>query len=131
MTGNESLTVPTRFVDTENRRFAYRRWGKPGGGSLVFLNYFSANLDDWDPQVTNGLAADYEVILFDNAGVASSSGETPNTVSDMTRDALAFCEALGLNVMNLVGFSLGGMIAQQIALDHPDRVGRIILLGTG
>jgi pimeloyl-ACP methyl ester carboxylesterase len=95
------------------------------------MQYFSANLDDWDPRVTDGFAADHDVILFDNAGVASSGGETPGTVSEMTRHALAFCDALGLNQFNVVGFSLGGMIAQQMAVDHPERVRRIILLGTG
>ncbi|HJZ60432.1 MAG TPA: alpha/beta hydrolase [Gemmataceae bacterium] len=95
------------------------------------MNYFSGNLDDWDPQVTDGFAADYDVILFDNAGVASSGGETPGTVSEMTRDALAFCDALGLKKVNPVGFSLGGMIAQQLALHQPDRVNRLVLLGTG
>jgi pimeloyl-ACP methyl ester carboxylesterase len=131
MTSDTSLTVPTRYVETEDIRFAYRRFGKPGGVPLVFLNYFCGNLDDWDPQVTDGLAAEYDVILFDNAGVASSGGETPGTVSEMTRDALAFCDALDLKKINAVGFSLGGMIAQQMALDHLDRVGRIALLGTG
>jgi pimeloyl-ACP methyl ester carboxylesterase len=126
-----ALTVPTRFVEADGIRFAYRRWGKSGGAPLVFMQYFSANLDDWDPQVTDGLAADCDVILFDNAGVASSGGATPGTVSEMTRDAVAFCDALGLKRVNVVGFSLGGMIAQQLALDHPDRVNRIVLLGTG
>ena len=123
--------VPTRFVEGDTIRFAYRRWGKPGRFPLVFLNYFTGNLDDWDPQVTDGLAADHDVILFDNAGVGSSGGETPGTVLQMTRHALAFCDALGLKQFNVLGFSLGGMIAQQLALDHPDRVNRIILLGTG
>jgi pimeloyl-ACP methyl ester carboxylesterase len=95
------------------------------------MQYFSGNLDDWDPQVTDGFAADYDVILFDNAGVASSGGETPGTVSEMTRHALAFCDALGLKQFHVVGYSLGGMTAQQMALDHPDRVKRLILLGTG
>jgi pimeloyl-ACP methyl ester carboxylesterase len=113
-----------------NVRFAYRRWGKPDGFPLVFLNYFSGNLDDWDPLVTDGFAADYDVILFNNAGVGLSGGETPGTVSEMTRHALAFCNALGLKEFHVVGFSLGGMIAQQLALDHPDRVKRIVLLGT-
>jgi pimeloyl-ACP methyl ester carboxylesterase len=126
-----ALTVPTRFVEVAGIRFAYRRWGKTGGIPLVFLNYFSGNLDDWDPLVTDGFAADHDVILFDNAGVASSGGETPETVSEMTRDALAFCDALRLKKINPVGFSLGGMITQQLALDHPDRVDRIVLLGTG
>src|ERR1700732_1507448 len=117
MTADTSSTAPTRYVETGGIRFAYRRWGKPSGVPLVFLNYFSANLDDWDPQVTDGLAADYDVILFDNAGVASSGGETPATVSEMTWDAVAFCDALGLTKFNAFGFSLGGMIAQQLALD--------------
>jgi pimeloyl-ACP methyl ester carboxylesterase len=94
------------------------------------MNYFSGNLDDWDPLVTDGFAADYDVILFNNAGVASSGGETPGTVSEMTRDTLAFCDALRLKQFNVVGFSLGGMITQQLALAHPDRVNRIVLLGT-
>ena len=131
MSTHTALTVPTRFVEADNIRFAYRRWGKPGGLPLVFLNYFSGNMDDWDPQVTDGFAADHDVILFDNAGVASSGGETPGAVSEMTRDALAFSDALALEKFNVVGFSLGGMIAQQMALDHPDRVNRIVLLGTG
>jgi pimeloyl-ACP methyl ester carboxylesterase len=131
MSSDTSLTVPTRYVETKGIRFAYRRWGKPGGVPIVFLNYFSGNLDDWDPQVTDSLADEYDVIVFDNAGVASSGGETPGTVSEMTRNALAFCDAFGLKKINVVGFSLGGMIAQQMALDRPDRVNRIILLGTG
>jgi pimeloyl-ACP methyl ester carboxylesterase len=131
MSTYSALTVPTRFVEADGVRFAYRRWGKSGGLPLVFMQYFSGNLDDWDPQVTDGFAATYNVILFDNAGVGSSGGETPGTVSEMTRDAVAFCDALGLKRLNAVGFSLGGMIAQQLALDYPDRVNRIVLLGTG
>src|SRR5258707_1492989 len=131
MTSDTSVTALTRFVEADGIRFAYRRWGKSGGAPLVFMQYCSGNLDDWDPQVTDGFAADYDVILFDNAGVGSSGGETPGTVSEMTRHALAFCDALGLKQLNVVGFSLGGMIAQQLALNHPDRLSRIVLLGTG
>jgi pimeloyl-ACP methyl ester carboxylesterase len=131
MTSETSSTASTRHVETERIRFAYRRWGKQQAVPLVFLNYFSGNLDDWDPQVTDGLAAEYDVILFDNAGVGSSGGETPGTVSEMTRHAVAFCDALELKKVNAVGFSLGGMIAQQLALDYPDRVNQIVLLGTG
>jgi pimeloyl-ACP methyl ester carboxylesterase len=127
MNTDTALTVPTRFVEAGGIRFAYRRWGKPGGPPLVFMQYFSGNLDDWDPQVTDG----YDVILFDNAGVGSSGGETPGTVAEMARHAIAFSDALGLKQFSVVGFSLGGMIAQQIVLDQPDRVGRIVLLGTG
>jgi pimeloyl-ACP methyl ester carboxylesterase len=131
MSTDTARAVPTRFVEAGGIRLAYRRWGKQGGLPLVFLQYFSGNLDDWDPLVTDGFAADYDVILFDNAGVGSSGGKTPGTVSEMTRHAVAFCDALGLKKFNVVGFSLGGMIAQQLALDHPDRVKRIVLLGTG
>src|ERR1700756_3051043 len=131
MSTDTALTVPTRFVEADGIRFAYRRWGMPGGTPLVFLQYFSANLDDWDPQVTDGLAAEHDVILFDNAGVASSGGETPGTVAEMARGALAFCDSLGLQQVRPVGCSLGGMIAQQMALGHPSHVSRIILLGTG
>ena len=88
-------------------------------------------MDAWDPTVINSLAADDEVILFDNAGVGGSGGETPDTVAEMTEHCVAFCGALGLKAISVVGFSLGGMIAQQLALDHPKLVQRLILLGTG
>src|SRR5260370_40326982 len=118
MSSYSALTIPTRFVEADGVRFAYRRWGKSGGLPLVFMQSFRGNLDDWDPQVTDGFAADHDVILFDNAGVGSSGGETPGTVSEMTRHTGAFCDALGLKKIIAVGFSLGGMIAQQMALDH-------------
>src|SRR6516165_8350545 len=102
MSTETALTVPTRFVEAGGIRFAYRRWGRPGGLPLVFLQYFSANLDDWDPQVTDGLADDYDVILFDNAGVGSSGGEAPGTVAEMARHALAFSDALGLQTFSVV-----------------------------
>jgi pimeloyl-ACP methyl ester carboxylesterase len=88
-------------------------------------------MDDWDPLVTNGFALDHDVILFNNAGVASSGGETPGTVLEMTQNVLALCRALGLKEIDAVGFSLGGMIAQELALHHPNLLRRIILLGTG
>ena len=88
-------------------------------------------MDGWDTAVTNSLAADHEVMLFDNAGVGASGGETPDTVVEMTHHCVAFCRALGLKAMHAVGFSLGGMIAQQLALDHPHLVQCLMLLGTG
>ena len=124
-------TAPTQFVDSDGIRYAYRRFGKAGTVPLLFLGYFNSNMDAWDPQVTNGLAADHNVILFDNAGVGASGGETPYTVVEMTQHCVALCRALGLKAIYIVGFSLGGMIARQIALDHPDLVQRLILLGTG
>jgi pimeloyl-ACP methyl ester carboxylesterase len=123
-------TVPTQFVEADGIRYAYRRFGKAGTVPLLFLGYFNSNMDAWDPAVTNSLAADHEVILFDNAGVGASGGETPYTVAQMRPQCVAFCRVLGLKAIHVVGFSLGGMIAQQLALDHPDLVQRLILLGT-
>jgi pimeloyl-ACP methyl ester carboxylesterase len=123
-------TVPTQFVEVDGVPYAYRRFGKAGTVPLLFLGYFNSNMDTWDPEVTNGLAADHEVILFDNAGVGASEGETPHTVAEMMCGCLAFCRAPGLKAIHVVGFSLGGMIAQQLALHHPDLVQRLILLGT-
>jgi pimeloyl-ACP methyl ester carboxylesterase len=124
-------TAPTQFVEANGIRFAYRRFGKSGNVPLLFLQYFAGNMDNWDPTVTNGFAADREVILFDNAGIASSGGETPNSVKEMTRDCLTFLDELGLERIDVVGFSLGGMIAQQLVLDRPQILRRIMLLGTG
>src|SRR5271154_127248 len=124
-------TVPTRFVEIQGVRYAYRRFGKTGTVPLLFLGYFNSNMDGWDPTVTNSLCEDHEVLLFDNAGVGASGGETPCAVVEMANHCVAFCRALGLRSINIVGFSLGGMIAQQLALDHPELVQRLILLGTG
>jgi pimeloyl-ACP methyl ester carboxylesterase len=124
-------TAPTQFVEADGIRFAYRRFGKPGAIPLLLLEYFNSNMDGWDPDVTNSLAADHEVILFDNAGVGASGGETPHVVAEMTKDCVAFCRALGLKQIHVVGFSLGGMIAQQLTLEHPQLIGRVLLLGTG
>jgi pimeloyl-ACP methyl ester carboxylesterase len=124
-------TAPTRFVEAAGIRFAYRRFGKSGELPLLFLQYFNANMDDWDPSVTNGFALERDVILFDNAGIGSSGGETPSTAIEMTQHVLAFCRALGLKEIDALGFSLGGMIVQQLAHDYPKLLRRIILLGTG
>ena len=124
-------TARTQFVQVGEVRFAYQRFGRRGGLPLLFLNYFAANMDDWDPKVTNGFAAERDVILFDNVGIGSSSGETPSTVTAMTKDCVDFCRALDLKRFDVVGFSLGGMIAQQLAFEYPEMIRRMILLGTG
>jgi pimeloyl-ACP methyl ester carboxylesterase len=124
-------TAPTEFVQVGGVRFAYRRFGRPGDFPLLLLNHLAATLDDWDPLVTKGLASEREVILFDNAGIGSSTGDTPPTVAAMTKDCVDFCRALDLVSFDVMGFSLGGMIAQQLAQDHPDMIRRIILLGAG
>jgi pimeloyl-ACP methyl ester carboxylesterase len=131
MSNDTHETARTQFVQVGDVRFAYRRFGWPGGLPLLFLNYWAANMDDWDPKVTNGFAAERDVIVVDNAGVGGSSGETPSTVAAMTKDCVDFCRALDLKSFDVVGFSLGGMITQQLAFESPDMVRRIILMGTG
>lgn len=102
-------TALTRFVESGSIRFAYRRFGRSGGPVLLLLNYFAANLDNLDPKVTNGLAADHDVILVDYPGIGGSSGQTPSTVATLTTDCVAFCRALNLARFDVAGFSLGGM----------------------
>jgi pimeloyl-ACP methyl ester carboxylesterase len=126
-----ALTVPTQFVEANGIRFAYRRFGKQNGIPLIFNQHFTGNLDNWDPAVTDGVAKEREVILFNGAGIASSSGEVPTTIAAMAKNAEAFVDALGLQHADVLGFSMGGMIAQQIAVDRPDLVRRLILIGTG
>ena len=125
-----AITVPTQFVEANGIRFAYRRWGKPGGIPLVFNQHFTGTLDNWDPAVLDGLTPEREVILFNNAGIASSTGEVPSTFAGMARNAEAFIDALGLKQIDLLGFSIGGMVAQQIVIDRPELIRKLILIGT-
>ena len=125
-----AITVPTQFVEANGIRFAYRRWGKPGGIPLVFNQHFAGNLDNWDHAVLDGLTPEREIILFNNAGIASSTGEVPSTFAGMARNAEAFIDALGLKQIDLLGFSIGGMVAQQIVIDRPELIRKLILIGT-
>src|SRR4030081_230604 len=124
-------TAPTQFVEANGIRFAYRRFGKTGGVPIVFNQHYIGTMDYWDPTVTDGLARDREVILFNNAGVSSSSGEVPTTFEQMAANAIAFIRALGLKRVDVLGFSIGGMVAQEITLQAPDLVRRLIVDGTG
>ncbi len=124
-------TAPTQFVEANGIRFAYRRFGKPGGVPLVFNQHFTGTMDHWDPAVTDGFAKDREVILFNNAGVSSSSGEVPARIEKMGANAVAFIKALGLTKVDVLGFSIGGFVAQEITLQAPDLVRRLVLVGTG
>ncbi len=111
-------TAPTLYVEGNGIRFAYRRLGPATGTPLVLLQHFAGNMDAWDPAVVNVLATDRPVIVFDNAGVGRSTGQTPDNVEAMARDAVAFINLLGFSQVDLLGFSLGGCIAQQIAAEH-------------
>jgi pimeloyl-ACP methyl ester carboxylesterase len=131
MTQHSHQTAPTQFVEANGIRFAYRRFGRPDGVPLVFNQHFTGTMDHWDPAVTDGFAKDREVILFNNAGVSSSSGEVATTCQEMGANAIAFIMALGLPKVDVLGFSIGGFVAQEIALQAPDLVRRLILVGTG
>jgi pimeloyl-ACP methyl ester carboxylesterase len=123
-------TAPTHYVEGHGIRFAYRRLGPSTGTPLILLQHFSGNIDAWDPAVVNALAADRPVIAFDNAGVGLSTGQTPDNVATMARDAVDFINELGLSEVDLLGFSLGGCVAQQIAAEHGRLVRKLILVGT-
>jgi pimeloyl-ACP methyl ester carboxylesterase len=124
------VTAPTDFVEARGVRYAYRRFGTRIGTPLVLLPHFRAGMDHWDPLVTDGLASNRPVILFDNAGVASSSGETPDTFEAQADHAASFVEALDLPRVDVLGFSIGGYIAQAFTLRYPETVRRLILVGT-
>lgn len=131
MTADTHITAPTRFVESNGIRYAYRRFGAETGTPLVFLQHFRGGLDNWDPLVTDGLAQGRPVILFNNAGVASSSGATPDTIDAMGDHVAAFVNALGLTRVDVLGFSIGGFVAQAFVLRHPRLVRKVVLVGTG
>lgn len=124
--------VPTQFVFGGGVDFAYRELGKQHGGTpVVFLNHLAGVLDNWDPRVVDGIAAQHHVIVFDNRGIGASSGATPGSMEQMADDAIAFIQAMGYGQVDLFGFSMGGMIAQEIVLKQPQLVRKMILAGTG
>ena len=124
-------TAATQYITAGGTKFAYRVLGNKSGIPLVMLAPLGDSMDDWDPAITNGLANQYKVILFDNAGVGKSGGMTPDNIPDMTKGAVTFIKALGYGKVNLLGFSMGSFISQQIALTQPALVNKIILTGTG
>ena len=123
--------VPTRTIDVGGVAFAYRELGPDSGVPVIFLHHLMAVLDDWDPRVIDGIAVQRRVIAFDNRGVGASGGSVPHTIEEMGRDAIAFIRALGFKKVDLLGFSLGGGVAQMVALQVPDLVRRMVLAGTG
>jgi pimeloyl-ACP methyl ester carboxylesterase len=132
LTGTASNTsAPTKYVTAGDNTYAYRRFGSGAGLPVLFLQHFTGTLDNWDPAVTDPLAQDRPVILFESPGIGRSNGKVPETVAGMSDHALRFLDALGLTRVDVLGFSLGGMVAQVIALKRPAVLRKIVLAGTG
>ena len=124
--------VPTRTIAAGGVEFAYRELGTDNPGPpVVFLVHLAAVLDNWDPRVVDGFAASRHVITFDNRGVGASSGEPATSIEQMATDAITFIKAIGFEQVDLFGFSMGGMIAQEIALMEPHLVRKMIIAGRG
>ncbi|MEE6176144.1 alpha/beta fold hydrolase [Mycobacterium sp. 050134] len=123
--------APNHTIDVDDVTFAYRELGSGSGIPVIFLHHFTAVLDDWDPRIIDGIAAHHRVIAFDNRGVGATGGSVPSTVEQMGTDAITFIRALGLEQVDLFGFSLGGGVAQMVALQAPELVRCMILAGTG
>jgi pimeloyl-ACP methyl ester carboxylesterase len=126
-----NTTAQTKFVTVGENTYAYRQFGVGQGLPLVFFQHFTGTLDNWDPTVTDRLARDRSVVLFENAGIGRSNGKVPETVATMADHAMKFLDAIQLTRVDVLGFSLGGMVAQVIALKRPRLLRRIILAGTG
>src|SRR3981189_2137652 len=131
MNEHSHQTAPTQFVAANGIRFAYRRFGKAGGMPLGFNQHYHGTMDYWDPAGTDGWARGREVFLCANAGDSNSSGEVPTTFEQMAANAIAFIKALGLNKVDVFGFSIGGLVVQEITLQVPDLVRRMIVDGAG
>jgi pimeloyl-ACP methyl ester carboxylesterase len=130
MTTASNITAPTRYLQVNHATYAYRRFGQGPGHPLLCLQHFTGTLDNWDPAVTDPLASGREIILFDNAGIGRSSGKVPQTVAGMAKHALAFLDGLDVPFCDVLGFSLGGMVALQMVQDRPAIFRRMLLIGT-
>ncbi len=129
---NTWKSIPTQTITAGGVSFTYRELGKQNGGTpVVFLVHLAAVLDNWDPRIMDGIAAKHHVIAFNNRGIGASSGSPSNTMEQMVDDAVTFIKAMGLKQVDLLGFSMGGMIAQEIVLREPQIVRKMIIAGTG
>src|ERR1700686_2775546 len=120
----------TQTLRANGHSYADRRFGNGAGLPLLCLQHFTGTLDNWDPAVTGPFASGRELILFDNAGVGRSTGEVPQTVAGMAGHAMAFLDGLGIQTCDVIGYSLGGMVALQMVQDRPAIFRRMILVGT-
>jgi len=121
----------TKTVNVDDAKIAYRIYGDKEGTPIVLLSPLGSSMDDWDPAVINGLVKYSPIVVFDNKGVGGFSGKTPTTIAEMAQDAISFIKTLGYPKVNLLGFSMGGFIAQQIVETEPQWVDKLILVGTG
>ncbi|AJG19520.1 Beta-ketoadipate enol-lactone hydrolase [Cupriavidus basilensis] len=125
-------TVPTQTITAGGVDYTYREMGQQHGGTpVVFLVHLAAVLDNWDPRVMDGIAAKHHVIAFNNRGIGSSSGSPANSIEQMADDAISFIKAKGFQQVDLLGFSMGGMVAQEVVLKEPQLVRKLVLAGTG
>jgi pimeloyl-ACP methyl ester carboxylesterase len=125
------IDAPTRRVDAAGATFVYRRLGPATGVPVILLNHWGAVLDNFDPRIVDGLAATRPVVAINYRGVGASGGKAPLTVAEMAEDAIAVIRALGFDEVDLIGFSLGGFVAQDIVRKEPDLIRKLILAGTG
>lgn len=124
--------VPTQIINAGGVNFAYREYGQQNGGTpIIFLNHLAAVLDNWDPRIIDGIAAKHHVVVFDNRGVGASTGEPAKSIEQMADDTITFIQAKGFKKVDLFGFSMGGMISQEIVLKQPQLIRKMILSGTG
>lgn len=135
-TSNESVITsyalaPARTIDAGGITYAYRELGPKGGIPVVFFVHLAGTLDNWDPRIVDAIARNRHVITFDNRGVGSSTGSVPDSVEAMADDAYTFIKALGFDTIDIFSFSLGGMVAQDLVVKHPELVRRLVLTGTG
>ena len=131
MTATNYASAANKTVNVNGTTFAYRELGPTGGIPVVFFVHLAATLDNWDPRIVDPIAKNRHVIAFDNTGVGSSSGDVPDSIEAMADDAYAFITALGFEKIDVFAFSMGGMIAQDMILKHPDFVRKLVLTGTG
>ncbi|HNV58599.1 MAG TPA: alpha/beta hydrolase [Rhodoferax sp.] len=131
-TGDTWKSVATQTITAGDVTYAYREMGKKNGGTpVVFLVHLAAVLDNWDPRIMDGIAAKHHVIAFDNRGIGASSGSPSNSMEEMANDAITFIKAKGLKQVDLLGFSMGGMVAQEIVLKEPQLIRKMVIAGTG